>query len=159
MYPAEGYFTAGRQPETTLSTNLHDKGKIMNERPSITVTTSDYERLEQMLRNPRYRNIPSIEGLRDKLDCANVVEPEELPDNVIAIDFTACFIDDCTNDRYEITLVYPGKADGVLKIFVFAPVGSALLGLSVGQLILWQVPGRQKLHLRVLDITSPKRNS
>ena len=51
----------------------------MNKRPPITVTTHDYERLEQMLRNPRYKNIPGIESLQDELDRANVVEPDELP--------------------------------------------------------------------------------
>ena len=116
----------------------------MNERPPITVTTNDYERLEQMLRNPRYKNIPGIESLQDELDRANVVEPDELPENVIAINSMARFVDDCTSDQYEVTLVYPDKADGVSNISVLAPVGSALLGMSVGQSIPWQVPGRQK---------------
>ena len=127
----------------------------MNERPPITVTTHDYERLEQMLRNPRYKNIPGIESLQDELDRANVVEPDELPENVIAINSMARFVDDCTSDQYEVTLVYPDKADGVSNISVLAPVGSALLGMSVGQSIPWQVPGRPKLHLRVLDVKSP----
>ena len=108
-----------------------------------------------MLRNPRYKNIPGIESLQDELDRANVVEPDELPENVIAINSTARFVDDCTSDQYEVTLVYPDKADGVSNISVLAPVGSALLGMSVGQSIPWQVPGRQKLHLRVLDVKSP----
>ncbi len=128
----------------------------MSERPPITVTTHDYERLEQMLRNVKYRNIPGIADLQNELDRANVVEPEELPEDVITINSTACFIDDCTNDQYEITLVYPDKADGVSKISVLAPVGSALLGMSVGQSIPWQVPGRQKLQLRVLDVKAPR---
>ena len=128
----------------------------MNERPPITVTTHDYERLEQMLRNAKYRNIPGMADLQRELDRANVVEPEEFPEDVITINSTARFIDDCTNDQYEITLVYPDKADGVSKISVLAPVGSALLGLSAGQSIPWQVPGRQKLQLRVLDVKAPK---
>ena len=73
----------------------------MNKRPPITVTTHDYERLEQMLRNPRYKNIPGIESLQDELDRANVVEPDELPENVIAINSMARFVDDCTSDQYE----------------------------------------------------------
>ena len=128
----------------------------MSERPPITVTSCDYERLEQMLRNVKYRNIPGIADLQNELDRANVVEPEELPEDVITINSTARFVDDCTNDQYEITLVYPDKADGVSKISVLAPVGSALLGMAVGQSIPWQVPGRQKLQLRVLDVKTPK---
>ena len=45
-----------------------------------------------MLRNPRYKNIPGIESLQDELDRANVVEPDELPENVIAINSTARFV-------------------------------------------------------------------
>lgn len=124
----------------------------MNDRPPITLTSSDYERLTQMLMSNKYRHLPGIDELQDELDRANVVEPEELPDDVITINSTARFIDEASNEQFEITLVYPDKADGASRISVLAPVGSALLGLSAGQSILWQVPGRQKLLLKVLDV-------
>ncbi len=126
----------------------------MNDRPPITLTSCDYERLTQMLMLNKYRNLPGIEELQDELDRANVVEPEELPDDVITVNSTARFIDEATNEQFEITLVYPDKADGASKISVLAPVGSALLGLSAGQSIPWQVPGRQKLQLKVLEVKS-----
>lgn len=127
----------------------------MNDRPPITLTSSDYERLTQMLMSNKYRNLPGMEELQDELDRANVVEPEELPNDVITVNSTARFIDEASNEQFEITLVYPDKADGATKISVLAPVGSALLGLSVGQSIPWQVPGRQKLLLKVLDVKKP----
>lgn len=128
----------------------------MNDRPPITLTSSDYERLTQMLMSNKYRNLPGIDELQDELDRANVVEPEELPNDVITVNSTARFIDEASNEQFEITLVYPDKADGATKISVLAPVGSALLGLSVGQSIPWQVPGRQKLFLKVLDVKKPE---
>ncbi len=127
----------------------------MNDRPPITLTSSDYERLTQMLMSNKYRNLPGMEELQDELDRANVVEPEELPNDVITVNSTARFIDEASNEQFEITLVYPDKADGATKVSVLAPVGSALLGLSVGQSIPWQVPGRQKLLLKVLDVKKP----
>ena len=127
----------------------------MNDRSPITLTSSDYERLTQMLMSNKYRNLPGIDELQDELDRANVVEPEELPNDVITVNSTARFIDEASNEQFEITLVYPDKADGATKISVLAPVGSALLGLSVGQSIPWQVPGRQKLFLKVLDVKKP----
>lgn len=130
----------------------------MNDRPPITLSSSDYERLTQMLMSNKYRNLPGIDELQDELDRANVVEPEELPDDVITINSTARFIDEASNEQFEITLVYPDKADGADRISVLAPVGSALLGLSVGQSIPWQVPGRQKLLLKVLDVKSSKES-
>lgn len=127
----------------------------MNDRPPITLTSCDYERLTQMLMLNKYRTLPGIDELQDELDRANVVEPEELPNDVITINSTARFIDEASNEQFEITLVYPDKADGATKISVLAPVGSALLGMSVGQSIPWQVPGRQKLFLKVLDVKKP----
>ena len=127
----------------------------MNDRPPITLTSCDYERLTQMLMSNKYRTLPGIDELQDELDRANVVEPEELPNDVITINSTARFIDETSNEQFEITLVYPDKADGATKISVLAPVGSALLGMSVGQSIPWQVPGRQKLLLKVLDVKKP----
>ena len=63
------------------------------------------------------KNIPGIENLQDELDRANVVEYGELPENVIAIDSTARFVDDCTSDQYEITLVYPGQGRRCIEHF------------------------------------------
>lgn len=127
----------------------------MNDRPPITLSSSDYERLTQMLMSNKYRHLPGIDELQDELDRANVVEPGELPNDVITVNSSARFIDETSNEQFEITLVYPDKADGATKISVLAPVGSALLGLSVGQSIPWQVPGRQKLLLKVLDVKKP----
>ena len=127
----------------------------MNDRPPITLSSSDYERLTQMLMSNKYRNLQGIDELQDELDRANVVEPGELPNDVITVNSTARFIDETSNEQFEITLVYPDKADGATKISVLAPVGSALLGLSVGQSIPWHVPGRQKLLLKVLDVKKP----
>ena len=127
----------------------------MNDRPPITLTSCDYERLTQMPMLNKHRTLPGIDELQDELDRANVVEPEELPNDVITINSTARFLDETSNEQFEITLVYPDKADGATKISVLAPVGSALLGMSVGQSIPWQVPGRQKLLLKVLDVKKP----
>ncbi len=52
------------------------------------------------------------------------------------------------------TLVYPKDADvDQGKVSVLAPVGSALLGLSVGQSIRWPLPGGTIRHLRVVSVT------
>ena len=52
----------------------------------------------------------------------------------------------------ELTLVYPRDAEaGADRVSILAPVGSALLGLRVGDSIDWPVPGGN-LNLRVLAI-------
>ena len=52
----------------------------------------------------------------------------------------------------ELTLVYPREADGRAdRVSVLSPVGSAMLGLHVGDAIAWPAPGGA-IELRVRAI-------
>jgi regulator of nucleoside diphosphate kinase len=54
--------------------------------------------------------------------------------------------------RRLVTIVYPGDADeSAGRISVLSPLGTALLGLSVGQAIDWDLPdGRRALRVDAL---------
>ena len=55
-----------------------------------------------------------------------------------------------TGTTREVELVYPDEADHVTgRVSVLAPVGCALLGLSAGQSIDWNLPGGKVHRLRV----------
>lgn len=126
----------------------------MKTHPTITVSSRDLDRLERLLENPAYKNLPASTALRNELDRAEVFEPEDIPPGVITMNSTARFADEDTGEQHELTLVYPSEADGASgKISILAPVGSALLGLSVGQTIEWPVPSGRVTRLRVLDVT------
>jgi len=61
--------------------------------------------------------------------------------------------DELTGEHHRLTLVYPHEANVETgRVSVLAPVGSALLGLSVGQTIDWQASGNRSLRLRVTAI-------
>ena len=62
------------------------------------------------------------------------------------------FVEDASGKTFELTLVYPQDAGKPDSISILAPVGSALLGLSVGQTIDWQASGNRSLRLRVTAI-------
>lgn len=126
----------------------------MKAQPTITVSTRDLDRLERLLENPSFKNLPVSAALRNELDRAEVFEPEDIPPGVITMNSTARFVDEDTGEEYELTLVYPGDTDSASgKISILAPVGSALLGLSVGQTIEWPVPSGRTARLRVLGVT------
>ncbi len=126
----------------------------MLDRPPITVTVDDFDYLEQLLDLPKYRNIPARKDLQEELRRASIVEPGEIGADIVTLNSTIRFVDDKSGEQYEMTLVSPEEADsGKNRISVLAPVGIALLGLSVGQTIQWQVPGRQEALLRVLEVT------
>lgn len=122
--------------------------------PAITVSRLDLERIEHLLEQSPHRDQPGAESLRNELSRATVVEPADMPGDVVTMNSTASVEDESTGETRELTLVYPRDVDGSTgKVSVFAPVGSAMLGLRVGESIDWQVPGGRRLQLRVKRIS------
>lgn len=120
--------------------------------PLITVSSLDYDRLMNLIDSVSSQDFPSVIALEEELDRADVVEPENMSDNIITMNSTAFVRDDHGSERH-LTLVYPKDAnfdDG--KISILAPVGVAMLGLSVGQSIDWVLPNGDKSELKVIAI-------
>jgi regulator of nucleoside diphosphate kinase len=124
----------------------------MNHVPPITVTTLDLERIENLLESEARRRLPGVDALRHELERANVIEPGEVPPGLVTMNSTVRCRDESTMSEYELTLVYPNAANQPDRVSILAPVGSALLGLSVGQKISWQVPGGRNVQLHVLEV-------
>ena len=122
--------------------------------PPIILTSADLDRLEHLLDTVSPLHTPGLDALQRELDRAEVMESHQIPADVITMNSTARFMDESTRKEFELTLVYPDDplmSDGTVS--VLAPVGSALLGLSVGQAIEWPLPGGRKMSLRVLAVT------
>src|SRR5690606_13781727 len=93
---------------------------------------------------------PAALALMDELNRAEVLPPEQMPANVVTMHSQVECEDASTGEQHVLTLVYPNEADVEKgRVSVLAPVGSALLGLSVGQTIDWQAPGGRPLKLQV----------
>lgn len=121
--------------------------------PPITLSSLDVLRLEAMLEAPEHRNAPAAAALGVEIDRATVLPPEKMPANVVTMNSTVVCVDDISGETHPLTLVYPRDADAATgKVSVLAPVGSALLGMSVGQQIDWQAPGGRPLRLRVVAV-------
>lgn len=118
--------------------------------PAIVVSRLDLDRIEALLERETQ---PGTERLRAELDRAEVREPNDMPGDVITMNSTARFVDEAGGDEHEMTLVYPRDAGAPGTVSILAPVGSALLGLRVGQQIDWAGPGGRTLRLRVLAIS------
>lgn len=126
-----------------------------NSLPPIVVSTLDLERIEELLESAAVRNLPGVDALQGELDRASVVDPEEVPPDLVTMNSTVLVLDEASNTQSELTLVYPKSAQPVSPanpVSVLAPVGSALLGLSVGQSITWAAPNGRDLRLRVLAV-------
>ena len=81
----------------------------MSEVPSIVMSRPDWDRLDALLESPAARNLPGAEALRAEIDRASVVEPNEVPADIVTMNATARFVDDA-GANYTLTLVYPEGA-------------------------------------------------
>ena len=121
----------------------------MADRPSLYLTPDDLERLLDLVdaHNGRF---PKLE---DELVRATVVPRTEIPNDVVTMNSRVVFENETTKERREVTLVYPNEADiDAGKISILVPVGSALLGLRVGQSIDWELPSGAKHRYRIIDV-------
>lgn len=117
----------------------------------IQVTENDMQRLDQILADlPPSRNATLLEN---ELARARVVASEQIPADVVTMNSRVRFRDVHSGEELEVTLVYPNAAsfaDG--RVSVLAPVGSALLGLAVGDEIEWPMPSHGQRRLRVVGV-------
>ncbi|QRX84277.1 nucleoside diphosphate kinase regulator [Glaciimonas sp. PAMC28666] len=131
----------------------------MDVKPPITLSSFDMERIEQLLESSTYRNAPAVDSLNETLLRAQVVRPEDIPADVVTMNSAVRFMDDKTNTEHILKLVYPHQATTPDAVSILAPVGSALLGLSVGQSVAWQGPVGRECQLHVLEVTyQPEAN-
>jgi regulator of nucleoside diphosphate kinase len=120
--------------------------------PRIILSRFDHERLERLLEKVGPR--PDLEALREELERAEIVEPEAVPADVVTMNSVVRFVDEDSGRESEVKLVFPGHADvEARQISVLAPIGSALLGLSVGDSIDWPLPNGRTRRLRVVAVT------
>jgi|SRR5690348_12518394 regulator of nucleoside diphosphate kinase len=126
----------------------------MDGRSDIVLTATDERRLAQLLQakaNELERG--TLELLEAELQRATIVDSSQIPDDVVTMNSVVSFEDLETGQPSEVTLVYPSASSGTGgKVSILAPIGSALLGLSVGESIVWPVPGGRSRRLRVTAV-------
>ena len=121
--------------------------------PSIILTRLDVQRLEALIDNLD-DSLPGVVALQNELDRAeSVVGHDEVPAGVVTMNSRVHCREQGSGKDYHLTLVYPKDANADEgKISILAPVGSALLGLQVGQHINWPAPGGKTLKLELLEV-------
>ncbi len=132
----------------------------MNAKPNIIISSLDAERLEKLIASLPKNGFPGKEELETELDRATVVDPKDVPPNVVTMNSTVKFITESSSREFCLTLVYPTDYDaGGGKISILAPVGSALLGLSEGDEIEWPKPGGGALRVTIKEVSyQPERS-
>ena len=124
------------------------------EHRDIYITEYDLNRLTELLevgltfRGNTNEN-QHLDSLQEELDRAHIVQPKDIPPDTVTMNSTIRLEDMSKEDAQVYTLVFPGDADAENgKISVLAPIGTAILGYRVGDIVEWQVPaGTRKLKI------------
>ena len=124
----------------------------MSTKPSLILTRLDVQRLERLL-DSLDESTPGVLALSGELDRAEqVVGHDEVPAGVVTMNSRVHCRELASGKDYHLTLVYPQDAGPDGKVPVLAPIGCALLGLSVGEQIDWPAPGGKTLKLELLEV-------
>ena len=117
---------------------------------TLLLRNSDYQRLLQLI---DANDTPAAEALDDEISRAEVVADSQLPEGVVAMESVVTFEDLDSGDSQTVQLVYPAQADvAKMRVSILSPVGSALIGLRIGDSISWPLPQSKVRRLKVVKV-------
>jgi regulator of nucleoside diphosphate kinase len=125
----------------------------MNERAAprgvIYITEADRDRLRTLIavmKHPGHDQVREyLDRLEEELDRAEIVTPQRIPHDVITMRSRVRLRDVVSGQEMVYSLVFPNEADlNQGRISVLAPIGTAMLGYQVGEIIEWDVPAGLK---------------
>ena len=132
------------------------KDAIDGRMPNIVVSDADHDRLTS-LATATIDRVPEVaEELLAEMERADVVSTRSVPRNVVQMGSTVEVRPDDGQQR-RVTLVFPGEADIAQgKVSILTPIGTALIGLSEGQSIMWTARDGRRQRLTVLAVEAPR---
>jgi len=90
--------------------------------------------------------------LAKELERAKPVSPGRIPRNVVTMNSQVRVLDIESNSEATYTIVFPAQANiAENKISILAPLGTALLGYRVGDIVEWEVPSGLK-HYKIQEV-------
>jgi len=133
-----------------MATDIHND---LN--PEIVLSAADHHQLNVLAMAGLTQTPDQSDDLLQELERARVVDDGHVPDDIVRMGSTVRYRTD-TGREAEVTLVYPVDADiAEGRISVMTPVGTALIGLRVGQSITWRDRANKRHMLTVLTVAQP----
>lgn len=125
-------------------------------RNRIYITNEDFDRLCRLVRGRRAGHSADhgyLDMLEEELDRAEIVEGRSIPPDVVTMNSEVRLKDLDSGEVKMYRLVFPNQSRGENCISVLAPIGTAMLGYGVGDVIEWPVPKGIR-RLQVLEVMS-----
>ncbi len=120
----------------------------------IYITDTDCEKLRRLIagrRGARSVDHQYLDMLEQELDRAEVIEPDAIPRDVVTMNSEVRLKDLDSEEIRVYRLNFPSQTRKEGSISVLAPVGTAMLGYRVGDVIEWRVPKGIR-RLKVLEV-------
>jgi len=123
-------------------------------RPRLIIDERAYPRLLALAERARAQVPELADRLLEEIERAELRPSSEMPGDVVTLGSEVTFRD---GERMQtVHIVAPEDADIERKrISVLTPVGAALLGLTVGQKISWEMPDKHSSVLEVVAVRQP----
>ncbi len=116
----------------------------------LLLTERDVLRIKHTL---SFQKSADFENLETELDRAKIISDDEVPPDLVTMNSKVRFLNLHDDKEMVVTIVYPADANFAEgKVSVLASLGSALIGLRVGQEINWQFPDGKTKTLRILEV-------
>ncbi len=110
----------------------------------IVINSLDYTRIKKCINDAKLSktiNATEAEKLINELDNAKIVEPREIPSDVVTMNSVVKVRFINTEKLIEFKIVYPDQANvKENRISIFSPVATALIGYKSGDEVEWIVP-------------------
>lgn len=126
-------------------------------RPPIVISDVDKSQLFKIARSAANRLPDIADELMTELERAEVCEGGRVPFGVVRMHSVVRFATD-RGSEHSVTLVYPEDADIIRdRLSILSPIGTALIGLSEGQVMHWTDRNGQSRWLRVIEVDNQPR--
>lgn len=129
---------------------------------TIYITENDMRRLRELIlvaRQFKKEEEKYLQDLEAELNRGKIIKSQDIPQDIITMNSEVHLRDLNTKEEITYQLVFPDQADASQgRVSILAPIGTALLGYSVGDIIEWKVPaGVAKLQVEKI-IYQPEAN-
>ncbi|HOD12297.1 MAG TPA: nucleoside diphosphate kinase regulator [Candidatus Omnitrophota bacterium] len=129
---------------------------------TIYITDNDMRRLRELImvaRQFKKEEEKYLQDLEAELNRGKIIKSQDIPQDIITMNSEVHLRDLNTKEEITYQLVFPYQADASQgRVSILAPIGTALLGYSVGDIIEWKVPaGVAKLQVEKI-IYQPEAN-
>ena len=123
-------------------------------RDRIYITETDYDKLHRLIAGRRgsRADVQHLHELEEELERAEVLDNRQtVSADVITMGSEVRLMDMDSGEIKVYKLVFPSEARTENSLSVLAPIGTAILGYRIGDVIQWRVPKGIR-RLQVLDV-------